>query len=83
MKYSPEFTKGLQNMKGRIARLWVAIGAKSVTGHFLIHSIKNAGFVCPRFKYPLRNPLQIAQYAHNVSQEAHRNRFEICLQNPV
>ena len=56
-------------MKDKVAGLWVAIGAKSVTSRFAITSIEKAGFVCPRFKYPLRNPLQIAQYAHNVSQE--------------
>ena len=82
-RYSKAFTKGLQNMKDRVARLWVAIGAKSVTSPFAINSIEKAGFVCPVFQFPLRNPLQIAQYAHNVSQEAHRNGFETCLQNPV
>ena len=82
-KYSRAFTKGLQNMKDRVAGLWVAIGAKSVTGRFAINSIKEAGFVCPIFQFPLRNPLQIAQYAHKVSQEAHKNNFDTCLQNPV
>ena len=82
-KYSNAFTQGLKNMKDKVAGLWVAIGAKSVTSRFAITSIEKAGFVCPRFKYPLRNPLQIAQYAHNVSQEAHKNSFDTCLQNPI
>ena len=82
-KYSKAFSDGLKNMKNKVAGLWVAIGAKSVTGHFAVEAIKKAGFSCPEMKYPLRNPLQIAQYAHGVSQVAHKNGFDICLQNDI
>ena len=82
-KYSQGFVDGLLELKDNVAALWLAIGGKSVTGRFAKKAIENAGFWCPELSYPLRNPLQIARYAHNISQDAPKNMLDICLQNDI
>ena len=60
-------------MKGNVAALWVAMGAKPVLGPFPVKTLEDYGFVCPKLSFPLRNPLEIAKNAHMVSQEGARN----------
>ena len=66
-------------MKG----LWIAMGAKPVTGPFSVQKLKKVGFACPKLQYPLRNPLEIAQNAHKVSQQGAKNLLKTSLQNPI
>ena len=76
-QYSRSFSKGLNKLKDNVAALWLAIGAKPVVGSFSINAIKKSGFICPTMRYPLRNPIEIAQKAHRVSQDGAKNRQRI------
>ena len=81
--YTKNFVDGLRELKNHVSALWLAIGGKSTRGRFGINGIEKAGFVCPKMKYPLRNPLKIAKYAHNISQLAPENNLGICLRNEI
>ena len=80
--YSRNFSDGLQEMAKSVASLWVAIGAKPVTGRYK-KPLKKSGFFCPTLDFALRNPLKIAEEALRVSQKGHNNYLEQILQNPI
>ena len=82
-RIDPTFPEALIEMKKNVAALWIAIGAKPVTGSFPITTFKKNGFVCPEMKYPLRNPIYVAKTAYKVSQDGVKNQLDGILQNKV
>ena len=45
--------------------------------------LEEAGFVCPKLKYALRNPVRIAEYAHFVTKDGAKNLLEGVLRSPI
>ena len=45
--------------------------------------MEEAGFVCPRLKYALRNPLKIADCAQGVIQDGAKNFLDAILRSPI
>ena len=80
---SKTFSKGLNEMKESVGAMWVAIGAKPVTGRFATKALEKSGFNCPTLQYPLRNPLEIARNAHEVCENGAKNMLDGILQNPI
>ena len=77
------FVNSIRKMKKKVASLWIAMGAKPNVGTFPIQSLEDAGFQCPKLRYPLRNPLKISEYAQQVMMNAPKNGFDGLLQNEI
>ena len=45
--------------------------------------LEEAGFVCPRLNFALRNPVKIADYAQKVVQDGGKNFLEAVLRSPI
>ena len=77
------FTISIRKLKKKVASLWIAMGAKPDVGIFPAQSLEHAGFQCPKLRYPLRNPLKIAEYAHKVIANGPRNGLKCLLMNEI
>ena len=77
------FVNSIRKMKKKVASLWIAMGAKPNLGTFPIQPLEDAGFQCPKLRYPLRNPLKISEYAQQVMMNAPKNGFDGLLQNEI
>ena len=45
--------------------------------------LEEAGFVCPRLNFALRNPVKIADYAQKVVQDGGKNFLDAVLRSPI
>ena len=45
--------------------------------------LEEAGFICPRLKFALRNPVKIADYAQRVVQDGGKNFLDAVLRSPI
>ena len=45
--------------------------------------LEEAGFVCPRLNFALRNPVKIAEYAQKVVQDGGKNFLDAVLRSPI
>ena len=46
------------------------------TGPFTVKPLEEAGFVCPKLNFALRNPMKIADHAQKLIQEGAKNNLE-------
>ena len=54
-----------------------------ISGPFSTTPLENAGFVCPKLKFALRNPVRIAEYAHFVVKDGAKNLLDGVLRSPI
>ena len=45
--------------------------------------LEDAGFLCPKLNFPLRNPVKIAEYAQRVVQEGHKHSLDRVLRSQI
>ena len=64
-------------------KLFVILFIVPFLGPFSIKPLEEAGFVCPRLKYALRNPLKIADCAQGVIQDGAKNFLDAILRSPI
>ena len=53
------------------------------TGPFTVKPLEEAGFVCPKLNFALRNPMKIADHAQKLIQEGAKNNLEGVLRCPI
>ena len=54
-----------------------------ISGPFSTKSLEEAGFICPKMKFPLRNPVRIAEHAHFVTKDGAKNLLDGVLRSPI
>ena len=54
-----------------------------ITGPFLTEKLEQAGFVCPKLSFALRNPQKVAAYAQEIVQERAQNLLFSVLKSPI
>ena len=52
-------------------------------GPFSVKPLEDAGFLCPKLSFPLRNPVKIAEYAQRVVQDGPKNSLDRVLRSQI
>ena len=54
-----------------------------ISGSFSTEKLEEAGFVCPKLSFALRNPLQVSSYAQEIVQNRAKNLLFSVLTSPI
>ena len=54
-----------------------------ISGSFSTEKLEEAGFVCPKLSFALRNPLQVSNYAQEIVQNRAKNLLFSVLTSPI
>jgi hypothetical protein len=81
--FSKRFVDSILAIKSRVASLWIAMGCVPLLGSFSTEKLEEAGFVCPKLSFALRNPLQVSSYAQEIVQNRAKNLLFSVLTSPI
>ena len=54
-----------------------------ISGSFSTEKLEEAGFICPKLRFALRNPLQVSSYAQEIVQNRAKNLLFSVLTSPI
>ena len=79
MKIPHPFPTFLQEDSHRITTRLLINESLLLLGPFSVKPLEEAGFLCPKLNFALRNPIRIAEYAQRVVQEGPKNSLHRAL----